>query len=392
MQISGRKIKVAHIITRLIVGGAQENTIYTVVGLNRMPEYDVTLFTGPQAGPEGSLMDGEWKKEVPCVVLNNMRRNMTWRDAIMYHQLIKLFRREKYDIVHTHSSKAGIIGRLAARKAGVPAIVHTIHGLPFHDYQNGIVRRFYIYSEKKAAHSCDKIISVADTMTQKALAAGVGMPGLFSTIYSGMELDLFLNSAQHRDPIRRQLGIAEDEIVIGKIARLFHLKGHEYLFTAANEILKKFPKTRFLLLHDGILRDKFERQLVQMGIRDKFIFTGLVSPKDIPKYISAMDILVHTSLREGLARTLPQALACGKPVVSFDIDGAPEVVKNGETGFLIKPMDSHGLADALIRLMQNKPLRCKMGENGKRLVDPIFRSEYMVAKIHELYQELLKKK
>jgi glycosyltransferase involved in cell wall biosynthesis len=392
MHVSDRKIKVAHIITRLIVGGAQENTIYTVLGLSRMPEYDVTLYTGPQAGAEGSLMDGEWKKEVPCVVLNNMRRNLTWRDAIMYRQLVKLFRCEKYDIVHTHSSKAGILGRLAARKAGVPVIIHTIHGLPFHEYQNVLARKFYIFSERKAARACDKIISVANIMTQKALAAGVGSPELFTTIYSGMELDLFLNSAQFRNPIRKQLGIADDEIVIGKIARLFYLKGHEYLFTAASEILKRFPKTRFLLLHDGILRKQFERQLEQMGIRDKFIFAGLVPPTDIPKYISAMDILVHTSLREGLARTLPQALACSKPVVSFDIDGAPEVVKNGETGFLVKPMDSQGLADALIRLMQNEPLRCKMGENGRKLVDPIFRSEYMVKKIHNFYQELLRQK
>jgi glycosyltransferase involved in cell wall biosynthesis len=207
-----------------------------------------------------------------------------------------------------------------------------------------------------------------------------------------MELDLFLNSSQHRNPVRKQLGIADDEIVIGKIARLFHLKGHEYLFAAAREILSKYPKTRFLLLHDGVLRGAFERQLQKMGIRDKFIFTGLVPPTDIPKYIAAMDILVHTSLREGLARTLPQALACGKPVVSFDVDGASEVVKNGETGFLVKPMDSDGLADALIRLMQNEPLRRKMGENGRKLVDPVFRSEYMVEKIHELYQELLRRK
>ena len=392
MGISAGKIKVAHVITRLIVGGAQENTIYTVVGLNRMPEYEVTLLTGPQAGPEGSLMQGDWKNEVPCIVLQNMRRNPNLRDIAMYRQLVKHFQECKYDIVHTHSSKAGVLGRLAARKAGVPIVIHTIHGLPFHEYQSAITRRFYIHMERRAGRACDKIISVADTMTRKALGSGIGNPELFTTIYSGMELDLFLDSEKYRSPVRNELGIADDEIVIGKIARLFYLKGHKYVFEAALKVLKEFPNTRFLLLHDGILRKQFERILKQMGIRERFIFAGLVPPTDIPKYIAAMDILVHTSLREGLARTLPQAMACGKPVVSFDIDGAPEVVKNGETGYLVKPKDSKGLAETLLNLMRDEALRKKMGENGRRLVDPIFRKEYMVEKIHELYQELLNKK
>ncbi len=392
MDSSGKKTKVAHVITRLIVGGAQENTIHTVVGLNQMPEYDVTLLTGPQAGPEGSLIDGDWKNEVRCVILKNMRRNPTLRDIAMYRQLVKKFREEKYDIVHTHSSKAGVLGRLAARKAGVPIVIHTIHGLPFHEYQSALARRFYIHMERKAGRACDKIISVADTMTRKALAAGIGTPELFTTIYSGMDLDLFLHSHRHRDAVRKEFGIAEDEIVIGKIARLFYLKGHKYLFEAALDVLEKFPNTRFLLLHDGILRTRFEKLLEQMGIRNRFIFAGLVPPTAIPKYISAMDILVHASLREGLARTLPQAMACGKPVVSFDIDGAPEVVKNGETGYLVRPKDSKGLTEALLRLIQDEELRKRMGENGRKLVDPVFRKEYMVEKIHGLYQELLRQR
>jgi glycosyltransferase involved in cell wall biosynthesis len=321
-----------------------------------------------------------------------MRRNPTLRDIVMRRQLVKIFRDEKYDIVHTHSSKAGVLGRLAARKAGVPVVIHTIHGLPFHEYQSTLARRFYIHMERKAGRACDKIVSVADTMTRKALAAGIGTPELFTTIYSGMDLDLFLDSGKHRNVVRNELGIAEDEIVIGKIARLFYLKGHKYLFEAALEVLEKFPNTRFLLLHDGILRTRFERLLEQMGIRERFIFVGLVPPTAIPRYISAMDILVHASLREGLARTLPQAMACRKPVVSFDIDGAPEVVNDGETGYLVKPKDSKGLAQALLKLIQDEKLRNLMGENGRELVDPIFRKEYMIEKIHELYQELLRQR
>jgi len=382
-------VKVAHVITRLIIGGAQENTIFTAEGLRKSYGYDVTLITGPPLGPEGSLLEGAWRKTVKCVLLPRMRRAVNpFRDALAFGQLYLVFRREKYDIVHTHSSKAGILGRLAAWLAGVKVIVHTIHGLPFHPYQSGFSNGIYTFLERLAARVSSKIVCVADAMAEQAAAAQVAPRSKFITIYSGMDLDAFLRSSVLWEQARQNMGIAEEELVIGMIARLFPLKGHEYLFSAAEEIVRRFPKARFLLVGDGILREKFNRTLERSGLAEKFIFAGLVPPEQIPEMISAMDILVHTSLREGLAKALPQAMACGKPVVSFDIDGAREVVKNGVTGYLVPPMDVQGLSSALCRLLSDASLRKRIGEGGRRLVDPAFRKEIMVAKINALYDAL----
>ncbi len=381
--------KVAHVITRLIIGGAQENTIFTCEGLRKDYGYDVTLITGPPLGPEGSLLDGPWRRDVRCIVLGQMRRAVNpVRDARAFFQLYSIFRRERYDIVHTHSSKAGILGRLAARLAGVKVIIHTIHGLPFHPYQSRFANLAYVLVERLAAKVSTKIVCVADRVTEQAVAADIARKSKFVTIYSGMDLDAFLRSGALRQAARRRLGLGDGELVVGMIARLFPLKGHEYLFSAAWQIAWRFPETRFLLVGEGILRDKFHRTLREVGLADRFIFAGLVHPERIPEMISAMDVLVHTSLREGLAKALPQALACGKPVVSFDVDGAREVVRDGVTGYLVRPKDVRGLSDSLCRLLSDAGLRERMGQSGRQLVDPLFRKERMVEQINALYESL----
>jgi glycosyltransferase involved in cell wall biosynthesis len=388
-----RRLKVCHVITRLILGGAQENTLHTVELLQASGRFDVTLVTGPALGPEGSLLERATRQPFHTVVVPQMRRAIhAARDLSTYRILKRLFRRERYDVVHTHSSKAGILGRFAARKAGVPVVVHTIHGLPFHPYQPRLTHRLYVALERMAARRSDKIISVADAMTAQAVAAGVAAPEKFVTIYSGMELDAFLGADAKRDEVRRRLGFDPGDLVVGKIARLFELKGHEYVFESFRRLADRFPTLKLMLVHDGILRKDFEQQLEAMGLRDRVVFTGIVPPDEIPELIAAMDVLVHASLREGLARTLPQALAVGRPVVSFDVDGAREVVFDDTTGYLVPAKDVDGLTAALERLLGDAALRQRLGAEGRRLVDPTFRKETMVERIVELYDELLRAK
>jgi len=375
----------------MILGGAQENTLLTCEGLHRSPEWDVTLVTGPALGPEGELINRALRSGIRTVVVPALRRALhPARDAASFVELLRIIRRLQPHIVHTHSSKAGIIGRLAAKAARVPVIVHTVHGLPFHPYQGTLVNAFYVCAERLAARSTDRLVCVADAMAQQALAAGVGYPAQYVTIYSGMEVDTFLEARRHRAEVRRSLGFSDDDVVIGKVARLFHLKGHRYVLAAAPEIIRHCPQARFLFVGDGTWRPRLERQARELGVAARVVFAGLVESSRIPAIISAMDIVVHASLREGLARALVQALLCERPVVSYDVDGAREVIIDGTTGRLVPPRSVSGLSSALIDLIQHPRQAAEMAREGRRRFADRFRAETMVRQLEELYRELLR--
>ncbi|HZM90453.1 MAG TPA: glycosyltransferase family 4 protein [Blastocatellia bacterium] len=386
---NSQPVRVLHIITRLIVGGAQENTLLSVEGLDGLPEYEVTLATGVDDGPEGDLLERA-RRTTRLVVVPELGRSINpLSDIAAFYKLFRLIRKGRYHIVHTHSSKAGVLGRLAAKLAGTPIIVHTLHSLVFHDYQPWAVNRLWWVVKKLCAPMTDHFISVSSIISQKAIAAGIGPPEKFTTIYSGMELDWFLDSNVDPAAVRREFGIPEDAPVVGKIARLFSLKGHDQLLDAAPEVVRRHPDVRFFLIGDGLLYEHLRRRAREAGILDNFVFAGLIPRERIPEMIAPMDVVVHTSLREGLARVLPQALAMGKPCVSFDIDGAPEVVIPGETGYLVKPGDDRELANAISALLDDPHLRARMGEAGRHRVDPAFRAETMVEQIASVYKMLL---
>ncbi len=382
-------MRIAHVITRMIIGGAQENTLWTCEDLVRLYGDDVLLITGPALGPEGDLLTGERATKVPWVVIPSLRRAIhPLRDVFSYRALWQVLRDFRPEVVHTHSAKGGILGRYAASHLRVPVIVHTVHGAPFHAFQHRLARDFACWCERQAARHCHALISVADAMTEQLTAAQVAPREKFTTIYSGMDVEPFLRADEQRKILRAAFGFREDDVVIGKIARLFPLKGHESLIAAAGRVVRQAPHVRFLLVGDGILREKLQRQIVASGLQDYVSFAGLVDPSQIPAYVGAMDVLVHCSLREGLARALPQALLAVKPVVSYDIDGAREVVQDGETGFLLEPMSIEPLADRLILLAEQPALRHHLGATGRARCEQPFRHEFMTARIRELYQKL----
>jgi glycosyltransferase involved in cell wall biosynthesis len=387
-------MRIAHLITRMIVGGAQENTLFNCEDLIRLHGDEVLLVTGPAIGPEGDLLQqgrggpGE-SIDVPTRIVPSLRRAIDpWRDTSSYFALKRVLREFQPDVVHTHSAKAGFLGRLAAWSLRVPAIVHTVHGAPFHPYQSAAARGLFRWCERYAAKRCHALVSVADAMTDLLVKANVAPREKFTTIYSGMDVEPFLHADEHRERVRRELGFSPEHVVVGKIARLFHLKGHEDVVTAATH-LDREPNLRFLFVGDGVLRGKLQRLIDDAGMRDRFVFTGLVPPARIPELIGAMDILVHTSLREGLARALPQALIAGKPVVSYDIDGAREVCLDGETGFLVQPRQVKDLASPLRRLAADGELRERMGRSGRERFTDQFRHEFMTRRIRELYERVL---
>jgi glycosyltransferase involved in cell wall biosynthesis len=383
-------MRVAHIITRLILGGAQENTLLTCEGLLRDYGDDVLLITGPPLGPEGSLLDRARANGVPLEIMPSLRRSIhPWRDAVSYRQLKRILKKFRPDVVHTHSAKAGILGRAAAWSLKVPAIVHGVHGAPFHEYQHRAARGFYRRCERWAARRCHAFISVADAMTDLMVQAGVDRREKFPTIYSGMETGPLLRADEHRARIRREWTFGDEQIVVGKIARLFHLKGHDDLIAAAARLVPRRPNLRFVLVGDGALRDALADRIRREGLADYFHFTGLVPPERIAELLGGMDLVVHTSLREGLARVLPQALIAGKPVISYDIDGAHEVVLPGKTGYLLPPRDVAGLAAAIDDLAGDAALRARLGLEGRRRFAEVFRHEHMTAQVRAVYTRLL---
>src|SRR5487761_1155894 len=383
-------MRIAHIITRLILGGAQENTLLTCEGLLRDYRDEVLLITGPPLGPEGSLLDRARQNQVPLAIVPSLRRSIhPWRDAVSYRELKRVLREFRPDVVHTHSAKAGILGRAAAWKLEVPAIVHGVHGAPFYPYQNPVVHELYRRCECWAARRCHAFISVADAMTDLMVTARVAPREKFSTIYSGMETGPFLRSGEHRARVRRELGYSDEHVVVGKIARLFHLKGHDDVIAAAEKLVVRQPSIRFLLVGDGKLRASLERRVRDAGLAHYFQFTGLVPPDQIANLIGAMDIVVHASLREGLARVLPRGLIAGKPVVGYDVDGAREVVIPGETGYLLPPRNVEGLVASLDELLVDPALRDRLGQEGRRRCADVFRHQHMTEQTRKLYQRLL---
>jgi glycosyltransferase involved in cell wall biosynthesis len=384
-------LKIVHIITRLILGGAQENTLITCKLLAQRG-HDVTLITGPAIGPEGELFEQTKNQEYKTIVVPKMIRAICpLYDTISYFQIQKRLRQLQPDIVHTHSAKAGILGRFAAHNLKrAPKIIHTIHGLSFHSYQCDLLNRFYIAVERSAAKRTDFFISVADAMTNQALAAGIGEPDKFVTAYSAIEEDDFLQpvSNEQKKQFRQKYGISEDAIVLVTIARLFMLKGHDYIIESAKTLSKQYKNAVWLFVGDGNLSEDYKKQVCQLGLSDRIRFTGLLSPKEIPLAIASSDILVHCSLREGLARSLPQAMLCSRPVVSFNIDGAREIV-NEHTGRLIEPKDVEQLTRSIAELVENKDLREKLGAAGRESVKEKFAPKTMVDTIEAVYKKLL---
>jgi len=377
---------IVHVITRLIIGGAQENTVLTCRGLVEKG-HRVTLVAGTETGPEGSLWNEAERAGCELIRLEPLRRAVRpWADVAAYRALRKLFRRVKPDVVHTHSSKAGILGRRAAHSAGVPVIVHTIHGMSFNRTQPGPIRAVYRHLERRAARYTNRLITVADAMIEQAVAAGVAPRERFVTVYSGMETDRFRPDRSMRERVRSDWGVGEDDVVAGTIGRLFENKGYEEIIEAMPSAIARAPRLRFVWIGDGAHRSEYERRLTALGLRDRVRFVGLVAPVEVARLINGFDLLVHASRWEGLPRVAVQALLTEVPAVSFDNDGAPEVVIPGETGLLVPYGDTDGLAEAIGILAGDPNGRAVMGRRGRALCVQRFDWRRMVDELEFVYR------
>ena len=381
-------IRVAHVITRLCRGGAQENTFHTVRLANRA-RYDVDLISGVITGSEDSMEDQVRAAGIGIIRVPHLSRNPhPVHDYRAYRFLKSLFQEKQYDIVHTHTSKAGFLGRLAAHHAGVPIIVHTPHGHIFHGYFSSPMTRFYTLLERHAARKSDALIALTERGIEEHLAHGVGRRDQWSAIFSGIDLGPFENAIRMRRETREGLGIKPDTLLVGAAGRLEPVKGFAYFVEAAHLLVEECPEVRFVLAGDGSQRSFLEGQAADLSLQ--FEFLGMRD--DIPALMAAMDLFVLPSLNEGMGRVLLEAAAAGVPVVATAVGGVPEIVKDGVTGLLVPPEDATALAGAMQRLLADCATRRRMGETARAEVAPRHGLGSMVQRIEALYETLLREK
>lgn len=380
------KIKVLHVITRLIVGGAQENTLFTIAGLDKI-RYDVMLASGPSIGPEGDMQDFVNKHNIPFVKIPELVREIhPVKDIAAFIKLCNLIKKERFDIVHTHTSKAGILGRLAAKTAGCGIIIHTPHGHLFYNQYGRFLSLLFVWIERLMASMTTRIITLTETGKREHIHFRIAAAEKFRVAHSGIDMAAFSEVDQHRrDALRKELGLSPDDIVIGSVGRLVPIKGHRYLIEAAPDVIKKMPRVKFVIVGDGVLKNRLQKDIERRRLSEQFLFPGLRG--DTRDLLSIFYILVHPSLYEGMGRVVAEAMALGKPVIASKTGGLPDVV--GDAGLLVEPGDAKGLAEAIIALLDDKEKAKSLGEAGKERARRLFTMDSMVRKIDDIYKEAI---
>lgn len=379
------KIRVGHVITRLSRGGAMENTLHTV-RLAHPERYEAGLITGTVGKNEIAMEDQAAKAGVSLIRIPELVRHPApWNDWRAYRALVRLFREKRYHIVHTHTSKAGFLGRMAAAKAGVPIVVHTPHGHIFDGYFPKPVTWFYTQLERLAARHTDRFIALTHRGIAEHVQQRIGRPDQWLAIFSGIDITPFDQAHELRSPARKALGIQPSDILIGAVGRLEPVKGFTYFVEAAHAVAYAEPRARFLVAGDGSLTKELQQQALPLG--DRIRFLGLRD--DVPALMAAMDIFVLPSVNEGMGRVVLEAGAAGVPVVAARVGGVPDVVADGVTGLLTPPRDAAALARAIVELARDPKRRAAMGAAGRDFVVPAYSIETMVKEIEALYERLV---
>lgn len=410
-------LTILHISTRLILGGSQENTVLSCEGQAELG-HDVHLAFGPIFGPEGSLLDRatafrtQDNRSISCHEIPHLVREISpAADRRCLNELMDLMERINPDVVHTHSSKAGVLGRIAAWKRfknstnSRPAVIHTIHGPPFMPIEGSALSKskiafknwIYTVAERISARSCHTIVSVADAMTDQFLERSIGTKNQYVTVRSGMEVEKFLKPLPNEDraSMRAQLGFSDDDFVIGTVARLAQHKGHDDILDGLCDDLRANPCWKLLWVGDGWWTDRLIQRVSDLGLENQLVHTGLVPQHRVGAMMRAMDVLLHPSYREGLPRTVPQALLCGVPVCASNTDGTPEICIDARTdpdhatGLLFEPGDAAGLGNSIRWMYEHPQERRALGIRGREICTDMFSAERMVSELERVYASVL---
>jgi glycosyltransferase involved in cell wall biosynthesis len=386
---SAGRLRVLNVITHLDAGGATDAALNACAYISD-ERFAPTLVCGPSPEEEGDVKARADRLGVEVVTIPTLGRSIDpIRDVRALRALRKLFRSTRPDIVHTHSSKAGFLGRLAARREQTPAVIHTVHGWSFHDYMPRRDRVLYTAVERLAARWTDRIVTVSELDRSKGMAAGIGSFELYSIIHELNDLEPFLGADGARAASRAPLGLPADGPVIGTVGRLSDQKDPTTFVLAAAAVAADIPEARFVMVGHGPLRRNVERLVEDLGLSDRFLFTGVRA--DIPAILRSFDVFLLTSLWEGMPLVIPQAMACRVPVVASTADGNRELIRNGHNGLLAPPSSPEQFARGVVRLLREKDLRDRLVDQGTQTARD-FTLAHTIPQLESLYLDCLQRR
>ena len=380
--------RVLHVITRLDRGGSAENTLLTVVG-TQSEIWTNTLAFGLTQGPRSETESRARQKGVKLVEIPSLVRPVRpVKDLFALYSLWRLMRRGSFHIVHTHTSKGGLLGRLAALLARVPIVVHTPHGHVFYGYYGSLVSWFFARLEGCLAHVTDRLVALTRWDAEDHIRFGVGTPNQFVVIHSGVDFSS-LDGSVDRRKLHSELGIDADGLVVGTVGRLTAVKGQGDLLTAFARILPKVPNAWLVLFGDGEESNRLIELATQLAVKQRVLFPGWWT--DLRAAYGAIDVFAFPSHNEGMGKALVEAMYCSLPSVVTRVGGVPELVEEGVEGLLVPPGDPDSLAEALVEIASDGNMRLSMG-NAARERAVRYGVEPMVESIESMYTSLLELK
>jgi len=385
------RIRIVRVISRLNVGGPSLHVTALTAGLDPA-RFDSTLVTGTENPGEGSMLDLAEARGIKPVVIPEMvgEAQLKGRDAKAVVKLYRLLRAQRPHIVHTHTAKAGFLGRIAARLAGVPIVVHTYHGHVLHGYYSHTKTQLLRRMEQALAHVTDAIVAVSDQVKRDLVAYGVATPGKVEVIPLGLDLAPYADSAALRGQFRRELELSDTTPLVGIVGRIFPIKNHRLFLDAAVRIVATEPRARFIVVGDGVLRKAMEQHAHALGIRYSVVFASW--RRDLPRIYADLDVLVVSSDNEGTPVSAIEAMAAGRPVVATRVGGLPDLISDRKTGVLVPPRDPTALAAAVLELLRDEPFARALGQTASAAVVERFATARLLRDIQALYANLLNRK
>jgi glycosyltransferase involved in cell wall biosynthesis len=384
-------IKILRLIARLNIGGPAIHVVLLTAGLDRQ-RFQTLLVSGRENPGEGSMLDYALARGVRPLLMPEIVGDFSLgpREIKALIQLARLMGQERPDVVHTHTAKAGFLGRLAARLAGVPVIVHTFHGHVLHSYYGPAKNQLLQRMERLLARITDGLIAVSDQVKQDLVAYGVAPAAKIQMVPLGLELDGFLNATAVAGAFRRELALNADERLVGIVGRLFPIKNHRLFLEAAALVVQQEPSVRFVIIGDGVLRPELEQQAQVLGIPERVIFTGW--RRDLAPIYADLDVLAVTSKNEGTPVSAIEAMAAGCPVVATRVGGLPDLICDGETGCLVPPGDARALATAILRLLRDHQTARRLGQTAQTIARERYAVPRLIGDLERLYLDLLARK